>query len=88
MAALAINADAVLPLKASCWVLTMPGAAAAALQTLLGLNHMHKRKVLHRDVKTLNIFLDESLNVKIGDMGVSGRGLNQHGRSRACVGMP
>jgi serine/threonine protein kinase len=56
----------------------MPGAAAAALQTLLGLNHMHKRKVLHRDVKTLNIFLDESFNVKIGDMGVS---------SRACGGV-
>jgi serine/threonine protein kinase len=52
------------------WPLTPP-PAAALLQTLLGLNHMHKRKVLHRDVKTLNIFLDENLNVKIGDMGVS-----------------
>jgi hypothetical protein len=42
-------------------------------QALLGLHHMHSRKVLHRDVKTLNIFLDEQLGVKIGDLGVGGR---------------
>ena len=38
---------------------------------LLGLHHMHSRKVLHRDIKTLNVFLDEALNVKLGDMGVA-----------------
>lgn len=30
------------------------------LQMLCGLNHMHKRKILHRDFKTLNVFLDEA----------------------------
>jgi serine/threonine protein kinase len=38
---------------------------------LAGLNHMHSRKILHRDIKTLNVFLDEDLNVKLGDMGVA-----------------
>ena len=38
---------------------------------LLGLHHMHSRKVLHRDIKTLNVFLDQDLNVKLGDMGVA-----------------
>ncbi|PNG99474.1 Serine/threonine-protein kinase Nek1, partial [Tetrabaena socialis] len=38
---------------------------------LLGLNHMHSKKILHRDIKTLNVFLDEELNVKLGDMGVA-----------------
>lgn len=32
---------------------------------------MHSRKVLHRDIKTLNVLLDEDLNVKLGDMGVA-----------------
>lgn len=41
------------------------------LQILLGLNHMHSKKILHRDIKTLNVFLDDGLNVKLGDMGVA-----------------
>jgi serine/threonine protein kinase len=41
------------------------------LQMLLGLHHMHSRKVLHRDMKTLNTFLDQQLNVKLGDLGVA-----------------
>ena len=40
-------------------------------QILLGLNHMHWKKILHRDIKTLNVFLDDDLNVKLGDMGVA-----------------
>lgn len=41
------------------------------LQILLGLNHMHSKKILHRDIKTLNVFLDDELSVKLGDMGVA-----------------
>eukprot|EP00798_Chlamydomonas_sp_ICE-L_P022983 gene22983-30171_t len=41
------------------------------LQILLGLNHMHSKKILHRDIKTLNVFLDDGVNVKLGDMGVA-----------------
>lgn len=32
---------------------------------------MHSKKILHRDIKTLNVFLDDNLNVKLGDMGVA-----------------
>ena len=32
---------------------------------------MHAKKILHRDIKTLNVFLDDDLNVKLGDMGVA-----------------
>lgn len=44
---------------------------ALLLQMLLGLNYMHARKILHRDFKTLNVFLDEKLNVRLGDLGVA-----------------
>ncbi|NXM54796.1 NEK11 kinase, partial [Illadopsis cleaveri] len=40
------------------------------IQLLLGVNYMHERRILHRDLKTKNIFLKDSL-LKIGDFGVS-----------------
>lgn len=59
-------------------------ASAAAwhllvVQMVLGLNHMHVRKILHRDFKALNVFLDDKLNVKLGDMGVA-----KVGGTRVC----
>lgn len=49
---------------------------------------MHSKKILHRDIKTLNVFLDDDLNVKLGDMGVAKVGtsccaLGLHGHARA-----
>ena len=42
---------------------------------LLALNHMHSKKILHRDVKTLNVFLTSTnpstVDVKLGDVGVA-----------------
>uniref|UniRef100_A0A4W3IC16 Serine/threonine-protein kinase Nek11 n=1 Tax=Callorhinchus milii TaxID=7868 RepID=A0A4W3IC16_CALMI len=40
------------------------------IQLLLGAQYMHERRVLHRDLKSSNIFLKNNL-VKIGDFGVS-----------------
>ncbi|KAJ7419786.1 Serine/threonine-protein kinase Nek11 [Willisornis vidua] len=40
------------------------------IQLLLGVNYMHERKILHRDLKAKNIFLRDNL-LKIGDFGVS-----------------
>ncbi|XP_015473442.1 serine/threonine-protein kinase Nek11 isoform X2 [Parus major] len=40
------------------------------IQLLLGVNYMHERRILHRDLKTKNIFLKDNL-LKIGDFGVS-----------------
>ncbi|KAL4456537.1 hypothetical protein ABPG74_000644 [Tetrahymena malaccensis] len=42
------------------------------VQIGLGLEHMHKRNVIHRDLKPLNIFFQSKQNkYKIGDFGVS-----------------
>ncbi|XP_076187183.1 serine/threonine-protein kinase Nek11 isoform X1 [Aptenodytes patagonicus] len=40
------------------------------IQLLLGVNYMHERRILHRDLKAKNIFLKNNL-LKIGDFGVS-----------------
>ncbi|GJQ71712.1 putative protein kinase [Trypoxylus dichotomus] len=42
-------------------------------QVLLGLEHLHSKKIIHRDLKTENIFLSGSMKdfIKIGDFGIS-----------------
>lgn len=40
-------------------------------QTCFALMHVHERKVLHRDLKTQNIFLMKSGQVKLGDFGIA-----------------
>ena len=41
------------------------------IQIVLALNHMHRRKMLHRDIKAANVLLSTAGLVKIGDFGLS-----------------
>ncbi|CDW91817.1 protein kinase [Stylonychia lemnae] len=41
------------------------------LQICLGVNYLHGKNVLHRDLKSLNIFLCKENQLKIGDLGVA-----------------
>ena len=41
-------------------------------QISLALKHSHDRKILHRDLKSANIFLSKGGTVKLGDFGVAG----------------
>ena len=41
------------------------------IQISIGLYYIHSKKILHRDIKTLNIFLTKDLSGKIGDLGVA-----------------
>ena len=40
------------------------------LKITIGLAAIHKKKILHRDIKSKNIFLKKNLDVKIGDLGI------------------
>lgn len=41
------------------------------VQTALGLHYMHSNRVLHRDIKTQNVFILSSGRVVLGDLGIS-----------------
>ncbi|NXG83680.1 NEK3 kinase, partial [Stercorarius parasiticus] len=58
------------------------------VQMCLGVKHIHDKRVLHRDIKSKNVFLTQSGKVKLGDFG-SAR-LLAHPESYACtyIGTP
>ena len=37
----------------------------------MAVNYLHSNRILHRDLKTNNIFLTANGNLKIGDFGIS-----------------
>ena len=37
----------------------------------LAIKHIHDRKILHRDLKTQNIFMNQDGSIKIGDFGIA-----------------
>lgn len=41
------------------------------VQIALGLHYMHTNRVLHRDIKTQNVFILSSGRVVLGDFGIS-----------------
>ena len=57
------------------------------IKICIGLGYLHKKKVLHRDLKSLNIFLTKGLDVKIGDLGVA-KSLTQSGFAKTFIGTP
>ncbi len=40
-------------------------------QIAIGLGYIHKNNILHRDLKSLNIFLTKEGKIKIGDLGIA-----------------
>lgn len=40
------------------------------VQVALALKHIHENQIIHRDLKTENLFLDAHNNIQIGDFGI------------------
>ena len=40
-------------------------------QLCTGIKEIHNKKIIHRDLKPENIFLNDDMNIKIGDFGIS-----------------
>ena len=57
-------------------------------QVCLAIKHIHDRKILHRDIKSQNIFLMKDGRVKLGDFGIA-KCLNQTiDKAKTYVGTP
>lgn len=57
-------------------------------QMVSAIRYMHAHNVLHRDLKTANIFLTKDLLVKIGDFGISKMVETKHGGANTVLGTP
>jgi len=58
------------------------------IEMCLGIQYLHTNRILHRDIKTINMFLTKNDNIKIGDLGVA-RELNQTANmAHTVVGTP
>lgn len=58
------------------------------VQMALGIRHMHENKILHRDIKSANIFLTKDNLVKIGDFGFGKIMANSIAQAKTLCGTP
>jgi NIMA (never in mitosis gene a)-related kinase len=58
------------------------------VQMALALKHVHDRKILHRDLKTQNIFLTSKGEIKIGDFGIARVLQHTYDCANTAIGTP
>lgn len=68
--------------------LTEPEARYYLAQMLSALKHMHGQRIIHRDLKLGNIFLNSNLEVKIGDFGLATQLTYDSERKKTICGTP
>ncbi|OAP63737.1 hypothetical protein AYL99_02964 [Fonsecaea erecta] len=68
--------------------LSLPEVRRYMIQICGGVKYMHKRSVIHRDLKMGNIFLDARMNIKIGDFGLAAVMADEHDRRTTLCGTP
>ena len=70
---------------------TMPEIRRFMIQTCGAIKYLHHRNIVHRDLKTGNLFLDKGMNIKVGDFGLAALLISQNdlgGRRTTMCGTP
>lgn len=73
---------------ATCSPLPIEEVIELTRQTLLGLEHAHKRGVVHKDIKSQNILLNENKDVKITDFGIANIMDDDMTKTQSVMGTP
>jgi NIMA (never in mitosis gene a)-related kinase len=58
------------------------------VQLCLAIDHMHSKRMLHRDLKSQNVFLTQDGMIKLGDFGISTVLRNTHEMKKTMCGTP
>ncbi|KAG7494998.1 serine serine/threonine-protein kinase Nek4 [Solea senegalensis] len=58
------------------------------VQIAMALQYLHERNILHRDLKTQNIFLTKNNIIKVGDLGIARVLENQNDMASTLIGTP
>jgi len=68
--------------------ITEPEARYFVHQILLGCKYLHDNKIIHRDLKLGNVFLNDTMEVKIGDFGLATKVDYDGERKKTLCGTP
>lgn len=69
-------------------IITEPETRFYLTQILDGVQYLHSKNIIHRDLKLGNIFLNDELHVKIGDFGLATRVSYDGERKKTLCGTP
>ncbi|XP_023323849.1 serine/threonine-protein kinase PLK1 isoform X1 [Eurytemora carolleeae] len=68
--------------------ITEPETRYFMRQMLLGCQYLHENKIIHRDLKLGNVFLNDDLEIKIGDFGLATKVDFEGERKKTLCGTP
>ncbi|XP_022094087.1 serine/threonine-protein kinase PLK1-like [Acanthaster planci] len=68
--------------------ITEPETRYFMRHAVLAMQYLHKNQIIHRDLKLGNLFLDDEMDLKLGDFGLATRIEKEGERKRTLCGTP